>query len=116
MIANVQSLIGYFELDPNRVLDLVLETLEAVPSCAGSRELVSLFNPNYIPHILGFKFQYYQGANGGKVPAHHLSPLFSALSSASSSRLLPPSHAFSPLPPRLLPPSPLSCVLYLSSS
>lgn len=28
VVANVRSLIGYFELDPNRVLDLVLEALE----------------------------------------------------------------------------------------
>eukprot|EP00967_Tisochrysis_lutea_P075662 scaffold102022_cov30-Tisochrysis_lutea.AAC.3 len=28
VVANVQSLIGYFDLDPNRVLDLVLEALE----------------------------------------------------------------------------------------
>ena len=59
MIANIQSLIGYFDLDPNRVLDLVLEALEAVPSRVQHRALISVFNPSYIPHTLGFKFQQY---------------------------------------------------------
>ena len=59
---------SYFELDPNRVLDLVLEALEAVPSRIANRGLVSLFNPNYIPHMLGFKFQFYQSADAGTTP------------------------------------------------
>ena len=68
VIANVQSLIGYFDLDPNRVLDLVLDALEAVPSRVSHRSLVSLFNPQYIPHILGFKFQFYQGTATSACP------------------------------------------------
>lgn len=59
VVANIQSLIGYFDLDPNRVLDLVLEALEAVPSRVQHRALISVFNPSYIPHTLGFKFQQY---------------------------------------------------------
>ena len=49
MIQNLQSLIGYFDLDPNRVLDLVLEALEAVPSRVNNKALVSLFNPQFHP-------------------------------------------------------------------
>jgi THO complex subunit 2 len=59
VIQNLQSLIGYFDLDPNRVLDLVLEALEAVPARVANRALVSLFNPNFIPHMVGFKFSLY---------------------------------------------------------
>ncbi|EOD20993.1 hypothetical protein EMIHUDRAFT_208069 [Emiliania huxleyi CCMP1516] len=55
------SLIGYFDLDPNRVLDLALE---AVPSRASHRSL-------YLPHVLGFKFQFYKGeAEAEATPAH----------------------------------------------
>ena len=61
VIQNLQSLIGYFDLDPNRVLDLVLEALEAVPSRVANRTLVSLFNPKFIPHMIGFKFSLYSG-------------------------------------------------------
>ncbi len=57
VVSNVQSLIGFFDLDPNRVLDLVLEALEAVPSRVAHKALVDLFNPNYLPHVLGFKQQ-----------------------------------------------------------
>ena len=62
VIENLQSLIGYFDLDPNRVLDLVLEALEAVPSRVANRSLVSLFNPSFIPHVVGFKL----GLHGGR--------------------------------------------------
>ena len=52
------------------MLDLVLESLEAVPSRVANKGLVSLFNPNYIPHMLGFKFQYYQKPSSGPVRTH----------------------------------------------
>ena len=61
MIQNLQSLIGYFDLDPNRVLDLVLEALEAVPSRVSNKALVSLFNPSFIPHMVGFKYVHTDG-------------------------------------------------------
>ena len=69
VIANIQSLIGYFDLDPNRVLDLVLETLEAMPSRVAHKGLLALFNPKYIPHMLGFKFQqYHKGGRAEPTP------------------------------------------------
>ena len=37
-------------------------------SRVNNKGLVSLFNPNYIPHMLGFKFQYYQKSTAGPVP------------------------------------------------
>ena len=43
------------------VLDLVLEALEAVPSRVANKALVSLFNPSFIPHMIGFKFSLYSG-------------------------------------------------------
>ena len=69
VIQNLQSLIGYFDLDPNRVLDLVLEALETVPSrVAVNHQLVSLFNPSFIPHMVGFKFSLYSDAGGAPTP------------------------------------------------
>ena len=72
VVANIQSLIGFFDLDPNRVLDIVLEALEAVPSRVAHRGLVGLFNPKYIPHMLGFKFQYYHGQGQTPASLYHL--------------------------------------------
>ena len=46
----------------------MLEALEAVPSRVANRSLVSLFNPTFIPQVLGFKFQYYAGPSAGATP------------------------------------------------
>jgi hypothetical protein len=35
-------------------------TPQAVPARVGHTSLVRLFNPRYLPHVLGFKFQFYQ--------------------------------------------------------
>jgi len=107
VIQNLQSLIGYFDLDPNRVLDLVLEALEAVPSRVANRALVSLFNPSFIPHMIGFKFSLYtkpgatttpdslytmcglllsQGSVSLEQVLPHLSPPLEALLEAESKR------------------------------
>ena len=50
------------------MLDLVLEALEAVPSRVANRALVSLFNPTFIPHMIGFKFSLYSGRGGATPP------------------------------------------------
>ena len=99
VIQNLQSLIGYFDLDPNRVLDLVLEALEAVPSRVANRALVSLFNPKFIPHMIGFKFSLYSG-RGAATPPESLYDMCSLLLSQVRPRLATspwPSHAFSRL-------------------
>ncbi|KAL3879965.1 hypothetical protein ACJMK2_032241 [Sinanodonta woodiana] len=62
VLQNIKSLIGCFNLDPNRVLDVILESFE----CRVEQEsfFVSLLK-EYIReqttlcHILGFKFQFY---------------------------------------------------------
>eukprot|EP01052_Picozoa_sp_SAG31_P009618 SAG31_NODE_509_length_14732_cov_13.043600_6_plen_1068_part_00 len=59
---HIQALIGYFDLDPNRCFDLVLEAFEQDLS---NREaflaLVSLFKPSHacVAQIVGFKFRMY---------------------------------------------------------
>lgn len=48
---------GYFDLDPNRVLDIVLEAFENHVDNMGYIRVVQLFRPTFIPHIIGFKLQ-----------------------------------------------------------
>ena len=61
----LRALIGGFDLDPNRVLDIVLESLER--DSDGSSTVVEahinlarqLSLEESLPHVLGFKFQHY---------------------------------------------------------
>ncbi|XP_070391314.1 THO complex subunit 2 isoform X1 [Dermacentor albipictus] len=71
MIEVMRSLIGCFNLDPNRVLDIVLEAFE----CRIHLEdffvpLLTKFlcNPATISQVLGFKFTFYQGEAGEPTP------------------------------------------------
>ncbi|KAJ7559201.1 hypothetical protein O6H91_04G074300 [Diphasiastrum complanatum] len=60
IISTMKSLIGHFDLDPNRVFDIVLECFEQHLENMAFLELIPLFPKSHISHILGFKFQYYQ--------------------------------------------------------
>jgi THO complex subunit 2 len=53
----VSSLIGVFDLDPNRVLDVLLDRFEHCPNNQEMLRLVKKFNAETIVHILGFKLQ-----------------------------------------------------------
>jgi THO complex subunit 2 len=55
VFSNIQSLIGFFNLDPNRVLDLILEVFEHHINNPAFIELVQRFNTHALPQILGFK-------------------------------------------------------------
>ncbi|XP_038056507.1 THO complex subunit 2-like [Patiria miniata] len=66
LLESIKSLIGCFDLDPNRVLDIILEAFECAP------HLDNLFAPllqNYmcepmtICHVLGFKFHFFKEEN-----------------------------------------------------
>eukprot|EP01018_Ginkgo_biloba_P036677 Gb_33812 [translate_table: standard] len=59
-ISTIKSLIGHFDLDPNRVFDIVLECFELQPENNAFFELIPIFPKSHASHILGFKFQYYQ--------------------------------------------------------
>ncbi|KAM3353633.1 hypothetical protein ACQJBY_024659 [Aegilops geniculata] len=56
----IKSLIGHFDLDPNRVFDIVLECFELYPDNSIFYQLIPLFPKSHAAKILGFKFQYYQ--------------------------------------------------------
>ncbi len=67
----VKSIIGYFNLDPNRVLDLILESFERhLDSHEFFAELIRLYTPDddTLAELLAFKFKFYEGEEGG-VPA-----------------------------------------------
>ncbi|RDX96895.1 THO complex subunit 2, partial [Mucuna pruriens] len=59
-IGIIKSLIGHFDLDPNRVFDIVLECFELQPDDDVFIELIPIFPKSHASQILGFKFQYYQ--------------------------------------------------------
>lgn len=59
-IKNILSLIGYFDMDPNRVLDIVLDAFEQQPANLSFVALLKHFPVRNIVHVLGFKFLYYQ--------------------------------------------------------
>ncbi|EGG23137.1 THO2 protein [Cavenderia fasciculata] len=60
-IDNIKSLIGYFNLDPNRVLDIVLDAYELnIQNSTCFNSIIKLFKPSAIPQLLGFKYQYFQ--------------------------------------------------------
>ncbi|KAH7570836.1 hypothetical protein JRO89_XS05G0202800 [Xanthoceras sorbifolium] len=59
-IGIIKSLIGHFDLDPNRVFDIVLECFELQPNNNVFLELIPIFPKSHASQILGCKFQYYQ--------------------------------------------------------
>ncbi|KAE9045835.1 THO complex subunit 2 [Phytophthora rubi] len=54
------SLIGFFDLDANRVLDLVLDAYEMHPRNDCFAQLLEIFKRDSLPHVMGFKFQFYK--------------------------------------------------------
>lgn len=62
----MKALIGFFDLDPNRVLDLALDAWETAPACAGFLRLAALFSPDARAQLLGFKFQQALGGQGAE--------------------------------------------------
>ncbi|XP_047974285.1 THO complex subunit 2 isoform X2 [Salvia hispanica] len=56
----IKSLIGHFDLDPNRVFDIVLECFELQLDNSVFLDLIPIFPKSHASQILGFKFQYFQ--------------------------------------------------------
>ncbi len=54
---NVQALVAYFNLDPNRVLDVMLDCYESALAQPLYCHIVRKFCPSSLIHVLGFKFQ-----------------------------------------------------------
>ncbi|XP_021096191.1 THO complex subunit 2 isoform X3 [Heterocephalus glaber] len=69
ILENIKSLIGCFNLDPNRVLDVILEVFGCRPEhddffMSLLESYMSMCEPQTLCHILGFKFKFYQEPNG----------------------------------------------------
>ncbi|KAK2490112.1 hypothetical protein MC885_011648 [Smutsia gigantea] len=69
ILENIKSLIGYFNLDPNRVLDVILEVFGCRPEHDDFfmpllESYMSMCEPQTLCHTLGFKFKFYQKPNG----------------------------------------------------
>ncbi|KAI5935692.1 THO complex subunit 2 [Manis javanica] len=69
ILENIKSLIGCFNLDPNRVLDVILEVFECRPEhdeffISLLESYMSMCEPQTLCHILGSKFKFYQELNG----------------------------------------------------
>ncbi len=59
---------AYFNLDPNRVLDIMLDCYEANLSNTAYHRLINKFARTSLVHVLGFKFQYYNGSTQRQTP------------------------------------------------
>ncbi|KAG0493332.1 hypothetical protein HPP92_004326 [Vanilla planifolia] len=57
IISIIKSLIGHFDLDPNRVFDIVLDCFELYPDNSIFYNLIPIFPKSHAAQILGFKFQ-----------------------------------------------------------
>ena len=68
-IANVFSVIGHFDLEPNRALDLILDAFEQQPFNFSFIELIRRFRHENVAHILGFKFAHYHPKDNGQQTA-----------------------------------------------
>jgi THO complex subunit 2 len=56
------KLMGYFDLDPNRCMDLLLGVLEHAPQSLHMVPLFKGYQPNDVAHLLGFRFSKYAAA------------------------------------------------------
>eukprot|EP00793_Prasinoderma_coloniale_P001133 PRCOL_00006124-RA len=66
LVTSVQMLVGRFDLDPNRVMDVALDALQAAPADAALRSLLKapVLKVSALPHLLGAKFRAYaEGAH-----------------------------------------------------
>lgn len=57
--AEVFSIIGHFDLDPNRVLDIILDVYEQKVAAVGFLDLIAKFRQSNLLHLLGNKFCFY---------------------------------------------------------
>lgn len=69
ILENIKSLIGCFNLDPNRVLDVILKVFECRPEhddffISLLESYMRMCEPQTLCHVLGFRFKFYQEPNG----------------------------------------------------
>ena len=57
------SLIGYFDIDPNRALDVVLTAFEFYPDNVNYIELIKEFKVSALASLIGSKFEIFKARN-----------------------------------------------------
>lgn len=62
----IQAEIGFFDLDPNRVVALILEGYAAQPGAAAFQRLLQLFTREAVTQTLGFTLQHQAGQEAGE--------------------------------------------------
>ena len=84
----VQSLIGAFDLDPNRVLHLTLEACELAPAERAPEfgALFRLFRAENVAQVLGFAFQNHAGEVAREKQAAHAAAVAAAAARARRRR------------------------------
>jgi THO complex subunit 2 len=80
------SSIGYFDLDPNRVLDLILDTMEHQIWNLSFLLVLKQFRKSSIAHILGFKFTQFKTAS---LPTAAATPTAAAASPSTTAPSTP---------------------------
>jgi hypothetical protein len=97
-VSEVKALIGFFDLDPNRVYDLVLDAFEAAAAPAGNAAvflaLARLFSSEARVQLLGFKFQQLTGDREGTQPSLYLVAAHLVKASMPSTDALQPVDLF----------------------
>lgn len=63
-ISNILSLIGYFDLDPDRVVDLVIESWLSSPFKFSHLEILRRFKHNSVAHFLGKRYEFLLSSTG----------------------------------------------------
>jgi THO complex subunit 2 len=61
---NIVSLIGYFDLDPDRVVDLVIESWLTAPMKASHLGILKKFKHTSVAHFLGKRFELLLNSTG----------------------------------------------------
>ena len=86
-VQQVISLIGRFELDPNRALDVILDAFEQQIWNLSFITLLKNFCKGNIPHILGFKYTFYHTPSivPSAVDTKEIIPISSAAESSTKS-------------------------------
>ena len=84
-LRELRALIGYFDLDPNRLADVALDGFASQPDNLAYLELMQLFPPDALPQILGFKFN-----SLAQVRADFRQPLMCWLLAGYSSAMIAP--------------------------
>lgn len=64
----LEQLVGCFDLDPNRALDLVLGAAGAAAAPGPLLAALPLFSADARTHVLGFRFQAHQGPDAPPTP------------------------------------------------